>query len=112
MQHAHDIFDFVPSADSLLLEVRINPRDIGFLRPGQKASVKFTAYDFTVYGGLDGEVEQISAETMVDEQGNTYYIAEVRTDSAFLGYDEKPIIPGMMADVHVLTRDRKSTRLN
>jgi len=106
VQPGHDILEIVPSDDSLLLEVRINPRDIGFLRPGQKASVKFTAYDFTVYGGLDGEVEQISADTLVDEQGNTYYIAEVRTDSAFLGNEEKPIIPGMMADVHVLTGKR------
>jgi len=106
VQPGHDILEIVPSDDSLLLEVRINPRDIGFIRPGQKASVKFTAYDFTVYGGLDGEVEQISADTLVDEQGNTYYIADVRTDNAFLGNEEKPIIPGMMADVHVLTGKR------
>lgn len=106
VQPGHDILEIVPSDDSLLLEVRINPRDIGFIRPGQQASVKFTAYDFTVYGGLDGEVEQISADTLVDEQGNTYYVADVRTESAFLGDEEKPIIPGMMADVHILTGKR------
>src|SRR5690625_942963 len=105
-QTGHDILEIVPSDDSLLLEVRINPRDIGFIRPEQEARVKFTAYDFTVYGGLDGEVEQISADTLVDEQGNTYYVADVRTESAFLGDEEKPIIPGMMAEVHILTGKR------
>lgn len=106
IQPGHDILEIVPSDDSLLLEVRINPRDIGFIRPEQEARVKFTAYDFTVYGGLDGEVEQISADTLVDEQGNTYYVADVRTESAFLGDEEKPIIPGMMAEVHILTGKR------
>lgn len=106
IQPGHDILEIVPSDDSLLLEVRISPRDIGFVRPGQNASVKFTAYDFTVYGGMEGEVEQISADTIVDEQGNSFYIADVRTDSAFLGDEEKPIIPGMMAEVHILTGKR------
>lgn len=106
IQPGHDILEIVPSDDSLLLEVRINPRDIGFIRPEQEASVKFTAYDFTVYGGMDGVVERISADSHIDEQGNTYYVADVRTDSAFLGDEEKPIIPGMLADVHILTGKR------
>lgn len=106
IQPGHDILEIVPSDDSLLLEVRVHPRDIGFIRPEQEASVKFTAYDFTVYGGMDGVVEQISADTHVDEQGNTYYVADVRTDSAFIGDEEKPIIPGMQADVHILTGKR------
>ncbi len=106
VQPGEDIIEIVPMDDSLLLEVRIDPRDIGFLRPGQEAEVKLTAYDFTVYGGLEGEVEQISADSIVDEQGNSYYVAKVRTDNAFVRDDSLPIIPGMMAEVHILTGKR------
>lgn len=106
VQPGHDILEIVPSDDTLLLEVRINPRDIGFLRPGQEAEVKFTAYDFAIYGGLEGVVEQIGADTIVDEQGNSYYIVKVRTDKAYVRDDSLPIIPGMMADVHILTGER------
>ena len=106
VQPGKDILEIVPSDDSLLLEVRINPRDIGFLHPGQNASVKFTAYDFAVYGGLDGVLEQLSADTITDEKGNAFYIANVRTDQAFVGEDHRPVLPGMIADVHVLTGKR------
>lgn len=106
VQPGHDILEIVPSDDTLLLEVRINPRDIGFLRPGQEAEVKFTAYDFAIYGGLKGVVEQIGADSIVDEQGNSYYIVNVRTDKAYVRDDSLPIIPGMMADVHILTGKR------
>lgn len=106
VQPGHDILEIVPSDDTLLLEVRINPRDIGFLRPGQEAEVKFTAYDFAIYGGLKGMVEQIGADSIVDEQGNSYYIVKVRTDKAYVRDDSLPIIPGMMADVHILTGKR------
>ena len=101
-----DIMEIVPSDDTLLLEVRINPRDIGFLYPGQKAEVKFTAYDFSIYGGLEGRVEEIGADSITDEKGNSYYIVKVRTDTAYVGSDERPIIPGMMAEVHILTGQR------
>lgn len=106
VQPGKDLVEIVPADDTLLLEVRILPKDIGFLHPGQKASVKFTAYDFTVYGGLTGEVEQISADTIVDEKGQAFYIAKVRTDQVYVGDDNKPIIPGMMAEVHILTGKR------
>lgn len=106
VQPGADILEIVPMDDTLLLEVRINPRDIGFLRPGQKAQVKFTAYDFTIYGGLEGEVEQIGADSIMDEQGNSYYIARVRTDKAYVRDDTLPIIPGMVAEVHILTGRR------
>ncbi|MFA7476001.1 MAG: HlyD family type I secretion periplasmic adaptor subunit, partial [Castellaniella sp.] len=101
-----DIMEIVPSDDTLLLEVRINPRDIGFLYPGQKAEVKFTAYDFSIYGGLQGHVEEIGADSITDEKGNSYYIVKVRTETAYVGSDERPIIPGMMAEVHILTGKR------
>lgn len=106
VQPGHDILEIVPSDDTLLLEVRVNPRDIGFLHPGQHAEVKFTAYDFAIYGGLEGVVEQIGADTIIDEQGNSYYIVNVRTDSTFVRDDSLPIIPGMVAEVHILTGKR------
>lgn len=106
VQPGKDILDIVPMDDTLLLEVNINPRDIGFLHPGQDADVKFTAYDFAIYGGLDGQVEQIGANTITDEKGNSYYVVKVRTDRAYVGDDARPILPGMQAEVHILTGKR------
>jgi adhesin transport system membrane fusion protein len=106
VQPGKDIMEIVPSDDTLLLEVRVNPRDIGFLYPGQKAEVKFTAYDFSIYGGLRGHIEEIGADSITDEKGNSYYLVKVRTDKSYVGSDERPIIPGMMAEVHILTGKR------
>jgi len=107
VQPGKDIIEIVPTDDTLLLEVRVQPRDIAFLHPGQKAQVKFTAYDFAVYGGLDGAVEQIGADTITDERGNAYYVVRVRTARAALDEAEQlRIIPGMVADVNVLTGKR------
>jgi len=101
-----DVAEIVPLDDTLLLEAKIAPRDIAFLRPGQPALVRFTAYDFVVYGGLDAEVESIGADTLADEQGNAYYLVRVRTERPNFG-DELPIIPGMVAEVDIKT-GRKS----
>jgi adhesin transport system membrane fusion protein len=106
----------------LLLEAYIKPSDIGFLSPGAKARVKFTAYDFSIYGGLDGEVERIGADTVTDEPGRparttaglgasrqeaSYYPISVRTHKNTLGMDKKgrelSIIPGMVAEVDIIT---------
>ncbi|MBY4599162.1 HlyD family type I secretion periplasmic adaptor subunit [bacterium BD-1] len=106
VQPGKDILDIVPSDDTLLLEVQISPRDIGFLHFGQKAQVKFTAYDFAIYGGLAGKVEQIGANTITDDRGNTFYIVKVRTERANVGDDSRPVIPGMQAEVHILTGRR------
>lgn len=106
VQPGKDIIEIVPKDDTLLLEVRILPRDIGFLHPDQKAEVKFTAYDFAIYGGLEGKVEQIGADTVTDEKGNSYYVVRVRTDRSAVGDKNLPIIPGMVAEVHVLTGKR------
>lgn len=97
-----EVIEVVPLDDALLLEARINPRDIAFLRPGQDALVKFTAYDFVVYGGLDATVEHISADTVIDEEGNPFYLVRVRTFKPDLG-EGRPIIPGMVAEVDILT---------
>lgn len=102
VQPGKDIIEVVPLEDTLLLEARVLPKDIAFLRPGQPANVKFTAYDFTIYGGLDARVEHISADSVMDEKGNAYYLVRVRTLKPSLGKN-LPIIPGMVAQVDILT---------
>jgi adhesin transport system membrane fusion protein len=97
-----DIIELVPADDTLLLEVRVRPQDIAFLAPGQRANVKVTAYDFVVYGGLEGRVEQIGADTVLDEEGNAFYEVTVRTDKADFGPDS-PIIPGMTVEADVIS---------
>jgi len=98
-----DIVEIVPLDDALVLEAKVQPRDIAFIHPGQAATVKFTAYDFGIYGGLDAVVENISPDTVTDERGqNTFYVVRVRTKQANFN-DKMPIIPGMTAEVDVLT---------
>ena len=97
-----DIVEVVPSEDSLLLEAKVTPRDIAFLRIGQKALVKFTAYDFAIYGGMDARLESIGADSITDEKGNTYFMVKLRTVKSKLR-DELPIIPGMQAEVDIQT---------
>ncbi|MAL96089.1 MAG: secretion protein HylD [Haliea sp.] len=99
-----EVVEVVPADDTLLVEVRIRPKDIAFLVPGQEALVKFTAYDFVVYGGLEGTVEYISADTILDEDGNPFYEVQVRTREAGFGNNgDMPIIPGMTVQVDILT---------
>ncbi len=102
VQPGKEVVEIVPLDDALILEAKVSPRDIGFLRPGQPATVKFSAYDFAIYGGLDAVVEQISADSLVDEEGETFYLVRVRTLERSLG-EGLPTIPGMLADVDVLT---------
>ena len=105
VQPGKDIVEVVPLEDNLLLEARVQPRDIAFLRPGQKAVVKFTAYDFAIYGGLDGRLEHIGADSVVDEKGNAYYIVRIRTNQPDLGKN-LPVIPGMVAEVDIITGEK------
>ncbi len=107
-----DIIEIVPLDDTLLIEAKIKPSDIGFIHPNQKVLVKISAYDFSIYGGLEGNVEQISADTIIDEndkKGESYYLVLVRTKKNHLGTKEKPlyIIAGMQTTVDILT-GRKS----
>ena len=76
-----------------------------FRSPGQKATVKITAYDFAIYGGLDATLELISADTITDERGEHFFQIQVRTDKNHLGSDDNPlpIIPGMIASVDIMT---------
>ena len=105
VQPGSDLIEIVPLEDTLLVEAQIRPADIAFLRPGQPATVKITAYDFLIYGGLEAELEHISADTIVDERGDAYYLIRVRTRKNSLGTEEEPlpIIPGMLAQVDILT---------
>lgn len=105
VQPGRDIVEVVPSEDQLVLEARVLPKDIAFLRPGQKAMVKFTAYDFSIYGGLEATLEQIGADSVTDEHGNTFYVVRVRTVKSYLGPD-LPIIPGMVAEVDIITGEK------
>lgn len=102
VQPGKDVVEVVPLEDNLLLEAKVLPKDIAFLRPGQKAIVKFTAYDFSIYGGLDGTLEHIAADSITDERGNTFYTVRVRTTKSRLG-DNLPIIPGMVAEIDIVT---------
>ena len=105
VQPGSDMLEIVPLDDSLLIEAKVRPQDVAFLHPGQKAMVKFTAYDYTIYGGLRANLELISADTITDEEGNSFYLIQVRTDKSHLGSDEHPllIIPGMVATVDIIT---------
>lgn len=106
VQPGKEIIEIVPGDDALLLEARVQPKDIAFLRPGQPARVKFTAYDFSIYGGLDATLEHIGADTITDDKGNAFYIVRVRTTQSTIGEARMPIIPGMVAEVDILTGKR------
>jgi adhesin transport system membrane fusion protein len=102
VQPGKELVEVVPLDDALILEVQIAPKDIGFLRPDQKATVKFTAYDYSIYGGLTADVINIGADSVLDEKGNAFYHVRVRTHNPSLG-PGLPIIPGMVAQVDILT---------
>ncbi len=99
------VMEIVPIDDSLIIEAKFSPADIAFVYPGQKAHVRLTAYDFSVYGGMDAKVESISADTLQTQQGETFYRVKVRTDTAHLKHSgqDHPIIAGMQAEVDILT---------
>ncbi|PKH03950.1 HlyD family type I secretion periplasmic adaptor subunit [Psychromonas sp. MB-3u-54] len=103
------LLEIVPTEDKLLIEAKIIPKDIAFIHIGLPARVKISAYDFTRYGGLEGVVEHISADTTQDDEGNSFYIIRIRTtESSMHSRDKKemPIIPGMMTTVDVIISKR------
>ena len=102
VQPGRDIVEVVPLEDALVLDARVAPKDIAFIHPGQVSTVKFSAYDFAIYGGLEATVENISPDTVVDDKGNAFYMVRVRTRTPQFGAN-LPIIPGMTAEVDVLT---------
>ena len=104
IQPGEDLIEIVPIDDALLIEARIRPVDIGFLSPGQDVIVKFSAYDYAIYGGLKGNLEYISADTVVDRD-ESYYLIKVRTDVNYIELEKErlEIIPGMTASVNIIT---------
>lgn len=107
IQPGMDLLEIVPLEDQLLIEAKIRPADIAFLRPGQQAMVKLTAYDFSIYGGLRGQLEHISADSIPSEEkdGESYYLIRLRTDKNYLekNGERLDIIAGMTAEVDILT---------
>lgn len=100
------IMQVVPVGDRLFVEARIRPSDIAFIKIGDHANIKVTAYDFSVFGGLSGTVQQISADSIYDEvEREAYYLVVVETDRAFIERrgQKLPIVPGMICDVEIIT---------
>ena len=104
-QPGADIMEIVPMEDTLLIEAKIQPKDIGFVHIGQNAMIKIAAYDYSIYGGLKGAVESISADTLTDDKGVSYFLIRVRTQKNYLGNSSRAlyIIPGMTATMEILT---------
>jgi adhesin transport system membrane fusion protein len=105
------LMEIVPLGDQLLVEARIPPRDVAFIYPGQRAVVKITAYDYAIYGGLEGQVAVISPDTIQDEvkRDQYYYRVYVRTGQDHLSNSNGrvfPIVPGMVASVEIHTGNK------
>ena len=103
------IMQIVPVGEKLLIETRIAPSDIAFIKVGDPANVKVTAYDFSIFGGLRGKVEQISADSIFDEvERQAYYTVLIETDRSYItkGAQRLPIVPGMICDVEIITGRR------
>ncbi len=102
------VMEIVPLDDSLIIEAKFSPADIAFIYPGQRAKVRLTAYDFSIYGGMDAVVETISADTLENQQGDIFYQVKIKTNSSFLEHDQKklPILAGMMSEIDIITGKR------
>jgi len=105
VQPGMDLLEIVPLEDTLLIEAQIRPSDIAFLHPGQEAMVKLTAYDFSIFGGLKASLEHISADTIINERGEPFFVIRLRTKRNHLGEAKNtlPIIAGMTVNVDILT---------
>ncbi|MEM7067357.1 MAG: HlyD family type I secretion periplasmic adaptor subunit [Pseudomonadota bacterium] len=105
VQPGRDIMEIVPVDDGLMIEARIRPQDVAFIKPDEQASVKLTAYDYLIYGDLKGRVVRIGADTIADQDGEEFYQVIIRTDKNHIGKMENkfPIIPGMVATVDIKT---------
>lgn len=103
------VVELVPQDDQLIVEAKVSPKDIAFIREGQSAILKFSAYDYTIYGGMSAEVKHISADAITNEKDETYYLVRLETKEQ-IGNAELDIIPGMIVQVDILTG--KKTVLN
>lgn len=104
-----EILEIVPREDALLVEVRIKPADIAYINVGQEARLKFTAYDFAIHGSIKGTVSFVSADTVTDEEGVSYFVARVRPEKPYMGVRSKPmyIKVGMASETDIIT-DKKT----
>ena len=105
LQPGMEVMEIVPIEDNLLIEAKVRPSDVAFLRPGQRVMVKVTAYDYSIYGGLEATLENITADSITNDKGESFYLVRVRTASNRFGSVDKPlpIIPGMLTTVHIQT---------
>lgn len=105
VQPGENIIEIVPLDDGLLIEADVRPKDVAFIRTGERASVKLTAYDYLVYGALDGQVLRIGADTVSDNEGNEFFKVIVKTKASYLGSEDSkfPITPGMVANIDIQT---------
>ena len=108
VQPGSPMVEMVPKEDTLLVETQLRPNDIAFVHVGQRAIVKLTAYDYSIFGGLEGKIEYLSADSTVPQQGEPFFVAHVRTQTNAVDYFGKklPISPGMIASVDVITGKR------
>ena len=103
------VVELVPLDDQLIVEAKVSPKDIAFIREGQQAILKFSAYDFTIYGGMSAEVQHISADAITNEKDETYYLVRLETKKS-IANEALEILPGMIVQVDILTG--KKTVLN
>lgn len=108
IQPGEDIMEIVPLDDTLIVEALVRPADIAYLRPDQKAIIKVSAYDFSIYGGLSAKLERISADTIRNEEGESFYHVYLRTAENSLHHrgETLPIIPGMTVTAEILTGEK------
>ena len=108
VQPGAPLVEIVPIDDRLLIEADLGPRDIAFVRPGERASVKISAYDYLVYGALEGEVVRIGADTLRGAEGESFFSVTIQTNRTNLGQDGEslPVTPGMQAIVDIQTGRR------
>ena len=105
---AEPIMEIVPLDDTLLIEAKIKPSDIAFIKVGQTAMVKISTFDFSKFGGLEAKVVHVGADTLEDKKGETYYQVRLKTDKNAIMYQgvEHSISPGMVATVDILTNKK------
>ncbi len=103
------VLEIVPIGDSLLIEVQIKPADIAYINVGQETRLKFTAYDFAIHGSLKGKVSFVSADTITNDEGESFYIARVIPEKSYLGHESRPlpIKVGMTSEADIIT-DKKT----
>lgn len=105
IQPGDELINIIPWEDVLLVEAKLKPSDIAQVSAGQRAVIKVSAYDFSIYGGVGAEVSFVSPSTVLDEEGVPHYIVRLKTDQPYLGKDETrlPLISGMLVGVDILT---------